>query len=105
MHEVSTILNTGLDRQTLAILVNLCEAGVNPEALALGRCVGGWVGAWWRRRHASSLISPSPFPPPHPFHPHPHLYKPTVVQELRKEAAAKKQQAGRTGEGGSFQHN
>lgn len=37
MHEISKILNTGLDRETLAILVNLCEAGVNPEALALGR--------------------------------------------------------------------
>ena len=38
MHEISNLLNTGLDRQTLAILVNLCEAGVNPEALALGTC-------------------------------------------------------------------
>ena len=38
MHEVSTILNTGLDRQSLRILVNLCEAGVNPEALATGEC-------------------------------------------------------------------
>ncbi|GAB5033317.1 Hypothetical protein NocV09_01300580 [Nannochloropsis oceanica] len=35
VHEISNLLNTGLDRQTLAILVNLCEAGVNPEALAL----------------------------------------------------------------------
>ncbi|TFJ81069.1 hypothetical protein NSK_007712 [Nannochloropsis salina CCMP1776] len=52
MHEISKILNTGLDRETLAILVNLCEAGVNPEALAL------------------------------------------VVQELRGEAARKRQQLG-----------
>ncbi len=34
LYEVSKILNTGLDRNTLAILVGLCEAGVNPEALA-----------------------------------------------------------------------
>jgi hypothetical protein len=34
--ELSKILNTGLDRETLTILINLCEAGVNPEALALG---------------------------------------------------------------------
>ena len=34
LYEVSRILNTGLDRNTLAILVGLCESGVNPEALA-----------------------------------------------------------------------
>lgn len=34
LYEVSKILNTGLDRNTLAILVGLCEQGVNPEALA-----------------------------------------------------------------------
>ena len=32
--EMSNILNTGLDRETLTILVGLCEAGVHPEALA-----------------------------------------------------------------------
>lgn len=32
--EISNILNTGLDRKTLAILVELIEMGVNPEALA-----------------------------------------------------------------------
>lgn len=31
---ISNLLNTGLDRQTLAILIALCEHGVNPEALA-----------------------------------------------------------------------
>lgn len=36
VYEMSNILNTGLDKQSLAILVNLCEAGVNPEALAAG---------------------------------------------------------------------
>ncbi|KAF9206758.1 Mitotic-spindle organizing protein 1 [Podila verticillata] len=32
--EMSSILNTGLDRETLSICVSLCESGVNPEALA-----------------------------------------------------------------------
>jgi len=30
------MLNTGLDKETLGLLVALCEAGVNPEALAHG---------------------------------------------------------------------
>ncbi|CAN0256178.1 unnamed protein product [Discosporangium mesarthrocarpum] len=34
LHEISSILNTGLDRKTLSILVELVESGVNPEALA-----------------------------------------------------------------------
>ena len=33
-YEISKILNTGLNRETLAILVSLIEEGVNPEALA-----------------------------------------------------------------------
>lgn len=33
-HEISKLLNTGLDRDTLSILIALCENGVNPEALA-----------------------------------------------------------------------
>ena len=32
--EISGLLNTGLDRETLSILTSLCEMGVNPEALA-----------------------------------------------------------------------
>lgn len=32
--EISGILNTGLDRETLSICTSLCESGVNPEALA-----------------------------------------------------------------------
>eukprot|EP00968_Pinguiococcus_pyrenoidosus_P027786 scaffold7468_cov277-Pinguiococcus_pyrenoidosus.AAC.1 len=32
--EISSILNTGLSEEALAILMQLCEAGVNPEALA-----------------------------------------------------------------------
>jgi len=32
--ELSQLLNTGLDRDSLGILVSLIEKGVNPEALA-----------------------------------------------------------------------
>lgn len=34
LHEISILLNTGLDKETLAHCVSLCESGVNPEALA-----------------------------------------------------------------------
>ncbi|KAG9291538.1 hypothetical protein G9A89_021957 [Geosiphon pyriformis] len=34
LHEIATILNTNLDRETLSLCVSLCESGVNPEALA-----------------------------------------------------------------------
>lgn len=34
VHTMSNLLGAGLDRQTLAIVVALCEHGVNPEALA-----------------------------------------------------------------------
>ncbi|XP_041367600.1 mitotic-spindle organizing protein 1-like [Gigantopelta aegis] len=33
--EMSKLLNTGLDGETLMTCVRLCEGGVNPEALAL----------------------------------------------------------------------
>jgi mitotic-spindle organizing protein 1 len=33
--ELSKLLNTGLDAETLAICVRLCENGVKPEALSL----------------------------------------------------------------------
>ncbi|KAK3252540.1 hypothetical protein CYMTET_38173 [Cymbomonas tetramitiformis] len=32
--EISKLLNTGLDRETLSVLMALVENGVNPEALA-----------------------------------------------------------------------
>jgi mitotic-spindle organizing protein 1 len=32
--EISDLLNTGLDEETLQVCVQLLEAGVNPEALA-----------------------------------------------------------------------
>ncbi len=34
MKEISDLLNTGLDSESLQICVQLLEAGVNPEALA-----------------------------------------------------------------------
>ncbi|TMW55972.1 hypothetical protein Poli38472_008620 [Pythium oligandrum] len=34
IYELSRLLNTGLDRETLAILIQLIQQGVNPEALA-----------------------------------------------------------------------
>ncbi|KAK6325735.1 mitotic-spindle organizing protein 1 [Coregonus clupeaformis] len=32
--EISRLLNTGLDMQSLSICVRLCEQGINPEALS-----------------------------------------------------------------------
>ncbi|XP_065303646.1 mitotic-spindle organizing protein 1 [Dermacentor albipictus] len=32
--EMSQLLNTGLDAQSLALCIQLCESGANPEALA-----------------------------------------------------------------------
>lgn len=32
--EISKLLNTGLDPETLTVCIKLCEHGVNPEALA-----------------------------------------------------------------------
>ena len=34
LYDISQILQTGLDRETLAVLVGMTETGVNPEALA-----------------------------------------------------------------------
>mmetsp|Transcript_62093 Transcript_62093/g.115198 ORF Transcript_62093/g.115198 Transcript_62093/m.115198 type:complete len:130 (+) Transcript_62093:67-456(+) len=34
LYEISKLLNTGLNKDSLASLVSLCELGVNPEALA-----------------------------------------------------------------------
>ena len=36
VEEISCILNTGLERDTIAILGEMCANGVNPEALADG---------------------------------------------------------------------
>jgi len=34
VHEMSELLNTGLERSSLAVLTQLCDEGFNPEALA-----------------------------------------------------------------------
>ncbi|KAK0218136.1 mitotic-spindle organizing gamma-tubulin ring associated-domain-containing protein [Armillaria fumosa] len=34
LHEISQLLNTRLDRETLTTCVRMIESGVNPEALA-----------------------------------------------------------------------
>lgn len=34
LQELARLMNTGLDDETLAICVRLCEDGANPEALA-----------------------------------------------------------------------
>ncbi|KAJ1528096.1 hypothetical protein ONE63_008012 [Megalurothrips usitatus] len=34
LSRISQLLNTGLDKESLAICIRLCEAGVHPEALA-----------------------------------------------------------------------
>ena len=34
LYDMSQLLQTGLDRETLAVLIGLTEIGVNPEALA-----------------------------------------------------------------------
>ncbi|PLN80918.1 mitotic-spindle organizing gamma-tubulin ring associated-domain-containing protein [Aspergillus taichungensis] len=34
LHEISTLLNTNLDRTELSLCVSLIENGVNPDALA-----------------------------------------------------------------------
>jgi len=33
-HEISKLLDCGLDRESLAVLIALIEHGINPEALA-----------------------------------------------------------------------
>lgn len=37
--EMATMLNTGLDRDTMALCVSMCERGVNPEALAVSNTI------------------------------------------------------------------
>jgi mitotic-spindle organizing protein 1 len=50
---MANLLGTGLDRQTLSILIALCEHGVNPEALAA-------VVKELRREAAALSATPSP---------------------------------------------
>lgn len=51
IYEISNILNTGLDRESLSLLVALCENGVNPDSLS---------NAVKEIRHGSSTIKEKP---------------------------------------------
>ena len=53
MREISDLLNTGLDNETLRVCVQLLEAGVNPEALAT-------VVQELRRETAAIKVRPPP---------------------------------------------
>ncbi|CAL1413945.1 unnamed protein product [Linum trigynum] len=52
--QMSNILDTGLDRHTLSVLIALCDLGLNPEALA----------AVVKELPTEALSSPPPPPPP-----------------------------------------
>lgn len=51
IYEISNILNTGLDRESLSLLVALCENGVNPDSLS---------NVVKEIRHGSSTIKEKP---------------------------------------------
>ena len=53
---MSNILETGLDRHTLSVLIALCDLGLNPEALAA-------VVKELRRETLSTTPAPSAAPP------------------------------------------
>ena len=44
LFEISKLLNTQLDKETLATCVGLIESGVNPDALAVGLSSFVWAG-------------------------------------------------------------
>ncbi|KAF5336066.1 hypothetical protein D9611_006408 [Ephemerocybe angulata] len=67
LYEMSQLLNTQLDKETLATCVGLIESGVNPDALAVGTI------ALYSR--AQSLM----------------VRYQEVIQELRREGAARAQ--------------
>ncbi|KAI5583650.1 hypothetical protein POPTR_006G035900v4 [Populus trichocarpa] len=52
---MSNLLNTGLDRHTLSVLIALCDLGLNPEALAA-------VVKELRSERVSSSSAPIPKP-------------------------------------------
>ncbi|PON86728.1 Mitotic-spindle organizing protein 1B [Trema orientale] len=56
---MSNVLDTGLDRHTLSVLIALCDLGLNPEALAA-------VVKELRRETTSTPPQPAAAPPPPP---------------------------------------
>ncbi|KAK4789893.1 hypothetical protein SAY86_017197 [Trapa natans] len=55
--QMSIILDTGLDRHTLSVLIALCDLGLNPEALA----------AVVKELRTEPSSSPPVLPPPSSF--------------------------------------
>ncbi|EIN09526.1 hypothetical protein PUNSTDRAFT_101380 [Punctularia strigosozonata HHB-11173 SS5] len=53
LHDMSQLLNTGLDKETLATCIGMIESGVNPEALAA-------VIQELRREAAALRVNPQP---------------------------------------------
>lgn len=74
LYDISKLLNTQLDKETLATCVSMIESGVNPEALAVGSRV---------YYNFSSNIDAWPQ---------------AVVQELRRENTSLTGQAGANGQ-------
>ena len=62
--EISKILDCGLDKQTLMILIGLIENGANPEALASGADAASYICSLMYSSHtvAKSFLTPPPFP-------------------------------------------
>ncbi|CAE6368840.1 unnamed protein product [Rhizoctonia solani] len=50
LYDISQLLNTGLDRETLATCVSMIESGVNPEALAVSTTLGSHLKMRFRRK-------------------------------------------------------
>lgn len=46
LYEISQLLNTQLDKETLATCVGMIESGVNPEALAVCWYPSGLKAIW-----------------------------------------------------------
>ena len=63
LFEISCLLNTGLDMETLAICVRLCENGANPEALAIIKLVYKQVDGFYRLLWTADSRSVSDVPP------------------------------------------
>ena len=74
LHDISQLLNTQLDKETLATCVSMIESGVNPEALAVSA-----TGYEARKIGRSDIWTQA------------------VIQELRRESAALNAQVGVNG--------
>lgn len=57
LYDISQLLNTQLDRETLATCVGMIESGVNPEALAVCEFQDVRIGFMLKRRDRPSSRS------------------------------------------------